>query len=151
MWEKMLELALFARTRKHRRQVEILKEFIAPAKKSSSKLDKVERQLLSATFKFLKKNLSELGTKRLFTDQTHSYTVVTSIMRDNLLERIGERALSIKLGKFSGILDKTPTGKLDEKIGPQLKRYLELSSKQTTDASRRTERDKLFVEIVDLL
>ena len=150
MWEKLLEIALFVRNRVHRKSVDILKEFIAGTKKSVGKLTPDETKQLRALFQYIKSELPALGTSRLYTDQTHSYTLLTSIIRANLIGSMGATGLSTKLTKFASCLD-SPTKAKAAGVADEFKRYLELSTRQTTDASRRQERDTLFVSILGTL
>jgi hypothetical protein len=88
---------------------------------------------------------------RFFTDQTHSYTMVTSILRGNLLDVIGEETLAAKLRIFSGLLDDEKAAATNKKLTAKLRQYRELSTKQTTHVSRRSARDNLFVEMINSL
>lgn len=150
MWEKLLEVALFVRTKVHRKSVDILKEFIAGTKKSIGKLTPEETKQLRILFEYIKGESSSLGTSRLYTDQTHSYTLLTSIVRANLIGSMGVLELSARLKAFASCLDSPATAKA-ARVPDEFKRYLELSTRQTTDASRRQERDTLFVTILGML
>ena len=153
MWEKLLELAIFARSGEHRNPVAILKEFITPAanKPRSPKLASAEVERLRRVFRFLKSLLPGMKQSRFFTDQTHSYTMVTSILHGNLLDVIGEGALAAKLRNISGLLDDEKAAASNKKLTAKLREYRELSTKQTTHVSRRSARDNLFVEMINSL
>ena len=153
MWEKLLELAIFARSGEHRNPVAILKEFITPAanKPKTPKLSSAEIERLRKMFRFLKSLLPEMKGSRLFTDQTHSYTMVTSILRSSLLDSIGEGPLAAKLRSFSALLDNDKAAVTNKKLVAKLREYRDLSTKQTTHVSRRNLRDTLFGEIVKSL
>ena len=151
MWEKLLEIASFVRTRKHRKPVEILKEFITTKKTPSQKLNKTEIKIIRSTFGFLRTLLPSLGNNRLFVDQTHSYTLVTSLIRTDLLSRFGDKKLKSKITKFAKILEKDAPAKGSDQISDKLTKYREYAAKQTTDASRRIERDRLLVEMLEVL
>lgn len=150
MWEKLLEVALFARNKVHRKSVDILKEFIAGTKKSVGKLTPEETKQLRTLFEYLKGELPALGQSRLYTDQTHSYTLMTSVIRANLLETYGPAVLSARLKAFASLLDNAARAKAAG-VQEEFKRYSDLSTRQTTDASRRGDRDTLFVNILGML
>jgi len=153
MWEKLLELAVFARAGEHRNPVAILKEFITPAasKPKTPKLSSAEVQRLRRVFRFLKSLLPSMKGSRFFTDQTHSYTMITSMLRGGLLDVIGEGPLAEKLKSFSALLDDDKTVATNKKLAARLREYRDLSTKQTTHVSRRNLRDTLFVEIINSL
>jgi len=151
IWEKLLELALFNRTKSHRSSVASLKEFMAAGekKKRRPRLSTLEVSQLRRVFKFLKALAPKLGESRLFSDQTHSYTMLTSLLKTDLISEVGEDALQEKLHRLSGYLDKTalPSGQ----VGKNIKNYLDLSTKQTTHVSRREDRERLFVSVLKSL
>lgn len=156
MWEKLLELALFVRSNgTHRKPTEILKSFI---KKPDvpAKLSKRERTALTKVFCFLKVAYGQsevLAGSRLATDQTHFYTMATSLLSGDLLSRLSEDALIAKLTKFASLIEKTPdppkapTTPVEKSVA----RYRELSTEKTTDAVRRKERQQELIKAIDLL
>jgi len=151
MWERLLEVALFLRTAAHRKPVDILKGFISgPRKSPDKKLTKVELQRLRKLFQFISDlyRTTDLGESRLATDQTHFYTMMTTLGREDLLEKYSARKLKAKLMKFSGVLD--GTARPGKRAARKVKAYQELSTKQTTDLSRRVERARLFSDIMDV-
>ncbi len=150
MWEKLLEFAIFTRTGQHRNSTAVLKEFIAVKKGARQPpITNAESAKLAAAFRFLRPLLPKLGKTRPFIDQTHSYTMITSILRADLITLYGKDALSRKIQVFAHLLEKVRTK--DRRLNSLLKRYLEESEKQTTHVSRRENRDKLFVQIIDIL
>jgi len=148
MWERLFELALFVRSGGvHRKPTEILKAFLKPASVGHNKLSKAERSKLTYAFKFLRdayKN-SDLGNTRLASDQTHFYIMITSLLASDLLARVEHAELAKKLTKFGKLIAARSTS------DSEIRQYLDLSSKQTTDAEKRKERQKLFVETVNRL
>lgn len=155
MWEKLLELALFVRSNgTHRKPTEILKSFIkkpdVPAKLSAK-----ERSALTKVFTFLKRayKTPKLVDSRLATDQTHFYTMVTSLLSSDLLKHYSEDALTARLVKFSNLIEKPhdphifSTDPLEQAIA----KYRELSTEKTTDAVRRKDRQQEFIKAIDLL
>ena len=149
MWEKLLEIAIFSRTFVHKKPIAVLRDFIVPGRNPQSKLTAAEVDSLRKVFGFLVKQIPSLGTSRIFTDHTHLYTVITSLLEEDLVSSLGQMELGRRLKTFSGLIGqrvKPPRG-----LGPKVAQYLEYSAKQTTDASRRTERQRLFLEIVDAL
>jgi len=153
MWEKLFELALFTRSGKHRKPAEILKTFIkAPATVKEARLTSDEKARLHKVFSFLREayGTSALGDTALATDQTHFYTMATALLGSDLLTKFPEDVLVKKLTRFGRIIDgkeSRPRGRLRQ----LWKKYEEVSSKQTTDVSRRDTRLKDFVEIITQL
>jgi hypothetical protein len=157
MWEKLLELALFVRSNgMHRKPTEILKSFI---KKPDvpAKLKKKERAALTDTFTFLRtayKASPRLGGSRLATDQTHFYTLATSLLSTNLLSTYAEDDLIEKLTKFAILVDKSydPTKPVPDKpLEQAIAKYMALSTEKTTDATRRKDRQVELVKALGLL
>ncbi len=148
MWERLFEFALFVRSGGvHRKPTEILKTFIKTASTEERKLSKAERQTLTTAFMFLRDAYahSTLGVSRLATEQTHFYIMVTSLLTGGLLSDGANRPKLVRalveFGKLIGSKGMPATH-------PGIQRYLELSSKQTTDADKRKDRQNLFVDIV---
>ena len=152
MWERLLELALFASTSTHRKPTEILKEFIGRKSLTRHKLLPRDVRRLRRVFSFLRRSFNAgLGTTRLATDYTHFYTFATSLLSTNLLDRFSEAALTRKLKRFGALLDRSSRLQLKKPQLRELEKYLELSSRQTTDASRRKERGAIFVRLIEAL
>src|SRR5207245_8114351 len=101
-------------------------------------------------FSFLRDTYKKtvLGKSRLATDQTYFYTMITTIIRNNLVADLDGDTLRAKLVKLGAILDgKTPPSKLRRTV----KKFAEESRKQTTDPLRRLERDSLFLALLQSL
>jgi hypothetical protein len=152
VWERLLEIVLFFRTKKHRKPVEILKTFIRTPDQKSPRLTKSEEKRLRKIFAFLDKayKTTELGTLRLATDQTHFYIMITSLIGGDLLVHFSESDLVQKLVAFARILDGAAMPK-DKKLASAIKRYQEVSARQTTDVVRREERQTKFIEAISAL
>ena len=151
MWEKLLEVLLFLRSKKHRKPVEILKGFISGTAPGTPKLSRAEERGLRDTFRFLRsvyKNTS-VGSSRLATDQTHFYTMVTTLIGGDTKKLSANKTLPKKLQRLGKILEggkKLP--KKPRSLGASIRRYIEVSAKQTTDVSRRAEREGLLKKII---
>jgi hypothetical protein len=153
MWERLLEIVLFHRTRKHRKPVEILKSFISKPDHPSPRLRSIEEKELRRVFTFLGRAYKEagLGKMRLATDQTHFYSMVTSIIAGDLLDKGDPEMLMNKVVKFSSILEEKLAIPDDHPAAAPIKRYRETSTKQTTDVSRRETRQKEFIAAIEAL
>ncbi len=149
MWEKLLEIAVFARTGEHRNPVAVLKDFITPNRPKQPKLAAAEIKKLRTVFRFLDGLPNQLKESRIFTDQTHSYTVVTTMLRTDLQKKHGEPRLRKGLRAFATVLDKDGSGP-NRRIAQRLRDYRDLSAKQTTHVSRRAGRERLFLELLEL-
>jgi Protein of unknown function DUF262 len=147
MWERLLEIVNFYRTKTLRKPVDILKSFIGGTRTSTKKLSSDETRDLRRLFQFLQKAYSatSLRTSRLATDQTYFYTMITTLIKNDLVAN-GPTDLQLRLMMLAGILDSkvAPPRSLRAKV----KRFEEESKKQTTDQSRRSERDRLFLEMI---
>ena len=161
MWEKLLELALFVRSNgTHRKPTEILKSFIhkpdVPAK-----LSQTERQTLRKAFMFLQaayKESASLKASRLATDQTHFYTMATSLLSSDLLQRFKQDDLTQRLTKVAGLIEKSlisksavPSTPPSTPLEKAISKYRELSTEKTTDAKRRKDRQEELIKAIDLL
>ena len=153
MWERLLEIVLFQRTLKHRKPVEILKGFISKPEQPSARLSTAEAATLRKLFVFFGYAYKEttLATSRLATDQTHFYSMVTTLIATKALEIYGPDVLKKKLETFGELLD----GKLvldDEHAGEKaFQQYRNLSTRQTTDVSKRADRQKHFAAVLEAL
>ena len=150
MWERLLEVVLFMRTRKHRTLAQILKAFIGDTV-DMARINGTEMSTLRSLFKFLASVYSAASIKKskLATDQPHFYTMVTSISALGLIAKYGRQDLKRRLIELAAVVDgkkAAPTGK-KEALG----KYLSLSSKQTTHPGRREERQALFAELLEAL
>jgi hypothetical protein len=144
MWEKFLELCLFYRSKQHRKPVEILKGFIAAGQTSQPKLTVAEVAALGASFKYLRAALLD-GKHRFATDQTHFYTLATAVIGDGIADKYSASVLGEKLKKFDKLLEGPPSHGVD------VKKYRDLSTRQTTDIKSRNERTKLFLTVLHTL
>jgi len=153
MWERLLEIASVVRTRRHRQPVEILKSFIKTrvqrGEKAEPKLTTQESNELRRLFKFLRKSYKDgLANTPLARDQTHFYTMVTSMVFLDLLSNYDSESLKAKLINFGKLIDMPPKS---GNLAKPMAEYLELSQRQTSTLSRREGRQKLFNEMIDAL
>jgi hypothetical protein len=161
IWQKLWELALFTASAQHRKPSQILKDFISRkgGRSNDPKLTPEQIRLMGNVFKFLAetyKNL-RLGDTRLATDQTHFYILATSLIDEvrqtppQDVRNILTPALAGKLAKIDTLIfGKDRTG-VSSKTFRNVKKYLELSQKQTTDASKRQDREVIFRRILKSL
>jgi hypothetical protein len=149
MWERLIEIALFARTRKHRPPADILKGFIKVPEQRPVRLTAGEVRELTNLFDFLAETYknSSLKTTLLATNQIHFYVMVAALIDKNLMS-IQRSELTSKLVSFGALIEPKARKSKNEQIAKNVARYLELSQRQTTHVARREERLKLFTEIV---
>ena len=151
MWERLTEIALFARSGAHRSPADILRGFIK-SKPQNEQLTKQELRRLRDVFKFLAsayRKSSVLMGSRLATDQPQFYTMVTTLLSSDLVEKYSVTALTKKLTAFSKLVDgKSPAPK---SLAATIAEVNELAAKQTTHPSRRKRRQELLVETVGQL
>lgn len=150
IWERLLEIALFVRKRQHSTPVEVLKRFIRVRDPEPALTDD-ELECLRRVFRFLRKAYARVGDSRLATDQTHFYTMATSLIDSDLMDSFGDAALIAKLEAFAALIEEGAQPAENEELAQIVKAYLESSSLQTTHPSRRRARQKAFVGAVKLL
>lgn len=155
MWERLLEIALFVRTGKHRAPAQILKSFIRSRADVGRdvKMTPAETKKLSACFKFIVGCYSrspQFATSRFAVDQTHFYTMITSIIGGDLLKAHGgppaRGELERKLVKFAKIMD--GKAKPPKAVAMAVEDYQTASAKQTTHIGQREARQARFLEIL---
>jgi hypothetical protein len=153
MWERLLEIVLFQRTLKHRKPVEILKGFISKPEHPSARLSPAEATSLRKLFVFFGFAYKEttLASSRLATDQTHFYSMVTTLIATKALQVYGSDVLKKKLEIFGSLLDDRLILD-DEHAGHDaLRQYRSLSTRQTTDVSKRADRQKYFAKVLEAI
>jgi len=148
MWELLVELVLFVRTEEHRNPVAILKSFIRARDEQQPAISKDERATLKRLFAFFTKAYQNkiLRRTKLATNQIHFYTMATSIIAGKLLDEFTEADLIKRLTAFGKIIDEESP--VPVSLRQAVLKYLELSQKQTTHVSRRTERQEKFLEAI---
>jgi hypothetical protein len=145
MWERLLEFVIFNRTRVHRKPVDILKTFIGGAKSDSRKLAARETKELRVLFRFLNSAYkTNLGKSRLATDQTYFYTALTTLLNNPGV--FPEPELKRKLIAIGEILDGKAIA--PKRLRATFKILETESKKQTTDASKRKDRETHFLAIL---
>jgi len=151
MWEKLVELALFMATSKHRKPAQILKEFISKRRSDETKYPLTRRQLaiLTRVFIFIEKLYKNfnLSTSRLAKDQTHFYVLVTLLINEAKNNKVFTSTPE-GIAKFSNLLDGKKMDGISKNVRKTFKEYMELSEKQTTDASKREQRVSLLNEVL---
>src|SRR5438445_6955284 len=151
MWELLVEIVLFLRSKTHRNPIEILKSFIRAKDAGQNPISKQETMELRSLFHFLLKAYKnkEISETRLATNQIHFYTMITTIMAEDLMTKFSEGDLISKLARFGQILDKKES--VPKKLTKTMAAYRELSEKQTTHVARRLERQHKFSDAIDAL
>ena len=148
MWEKFLEIVVFCISKQHQKPVEILKGFIGGKLKGEYKLTKQTLDILRRIFSLLKLTYSDnkIANSKLAKDYTHFYTMTTTLAATDLLTNFNNSELGEKLISMSTIVD---TGKdQTKKVTKEIREYLELASKHTTDTARRAKRNELFYKMI---
>jgi Protein of unknown function DUF262 len=148
MWELMVEIVLFLRTREHKNPLAILKSFIKVSEPANKKIAPLEAVELRKVFNFLNRAYKEnaISKTRIVTNQIHFYTVITSVIADNLIVEIGEVELTRKLGAFGAIIDETEPS--PKSLARAVNQYRQLSLRQSTHVSRRQERHQIFLRVI---
>jgi hypothetical protein len=145
---------MFLRTKAHRNPADILKSFIRAASTGSTNatLSDSEETTLRSVFAFVRKLYvrdAEFRASRLAVNQIHFYTMITTIIGEDLLVNYPLDELGKKLKKFAAILEGR-TG-APSSLRSDLKLYRELSEKQTTHTGRRQSRQTIFKKVIEAL
>jgi hypothetical protein len=150
MWERLTEIALYTRTRKHKAPTAILNSFIKGGE-NLPKLTASEVGTLRGVFSFLANAYarSVLGESKLATDQPRLYTMICSLLDSDLMTSIQLDELSRKLNRFSAIIDNPSTAPAE--LQETITTYTDLAEKQTTNSGRRDDRQKKFIEAIKAL
>lgn len=150
MWERMTEIALFARSHQHRAPAEILKAFIDPEKETNKKLSGSELANLTRAFVFLEQAYrynNELASSKLATDQPQFYTLITTLLCSDVLDRYQQHELQQRITEASRILDGVSL--TPEKLKRAVGDYRAAATKQTTHPSRREKRQQVLLRVID--
>jgi hypothetical protein len=145
MWERLHEVALFAKTGQHRAPSEVLKGIIAGAK--NKKLTNDEQKRLKAVFKFLAgayRSNPALQASKFATDQPQFYTMVTTLLSSDLLATVKGGALCDALADFADYANKVREAPNDD-IRVYASNYISATGKQTTHPSKRKQRQDALV------
>lgn len=150
MWELLVEIVLFSRTKKHRNPVEILRSFIRAKNPGEARVSKIEEASLRKLFSFLVSayNNKDIRLTRLATNQIHFYTMVTAVIYGDLITKYPVDLIR-RLAAFGQILDKQ--SQTPKNLMRTMTVYRELSEKQTTHVSRREDRQSRFLEAISEL
>jgi len=150
MWERLLEVALFVRTKQHRTLAQILQAFLN-SRVNEGRITAEEITTLRGIFGFLKSLYAQTGMKRsrFATDQPHFYTMVTSVLSLNLRQLYGDAELKRKLIAFAALM--SGDSKPPREISKSFREYMALSAKQTTHPGRRASRQAEFARIIEAL
>jgi hypothetical protein len=151
MWERLVEIALYARTAQHRAPAQVLSVFLKGKGKGeiNQKLTKDELVALRQTFGFLAMayaTSSALKSSKLATDQPQFYTLVTTLLSTDVLTRFEAPELIRRLAAFGKVID---THAATEELQTLLEEYRELSVRTTTHPSRRMRRQAILLEFVN--
>ena len=164
IWERLLEIVLFCRTREHREPRSVLKRFITSkeGQKEEGAEDKAisisEMKILQTCFGFLAEcyKTSKLGDTMLATDQPHFYTMVTSlIVSDLLIQKDGKPSdgpkLLQKLLKFATYLPDRARLPTDRKMAAAVREYKQAAARGTAQTGQRETRQRRFIELIKVL
>lgn len=151
MWEKLLEIVVFAATKKHRKQIELLNGFINLKSALISELCLTKQIIKDVQMVF--SVLNEVAKKHpqvptMFSEYTYFYSVITTILKCDLTKLYGDE-LPVKLQKFCILLDNPSIE--DKVISKKIKSLRDVSSKHTTNILERTRRGDMISEILKLV
>lgn len=153
MWERLTEIALFARSGKHRAPADILKSFIKAGDEQNSRMNKVELSKLQRVFDYLAtayRKVPEFMANRFATDQPQFYTMVTLLLSTKMMDSFTPVEFASKLIAARDVLD----GQVDEPEEmdeEDIALYMDASTKQTTHPARREARHVVLVKAIAAL
>jgi Protein of unknown function DUF262 len=152
MWAKLMEFALFIRNdNTHGKGADVLKKFVET--EENPPLSAQETKKLRRVFRFLDGAYrSGLNKTKVASEYSHFYIVCTTLLSGYMFpaDQMSEEAkkeLARKFIAFGKLLDKVykPDDPSD------IAEYLRLSSRQTTDASKRVERQNRLQSILSAI
>jgi hypothetical protein len=157
MWDRLVEIVLFCRTRKHRAPGQVLKSFISNKTETDNKaIVPLELKKLRACFAFLDKAYKDpnLGWSRMSRDLPNFYTMVTALLASDMLGPSNKGGPDYpetkrKLVAFARLL--ADGAKAPAEIADQLAQYKAAASRQTTHTGQRDIRQRRFLEILGKL
>lgn len=155
IWERLVEIILFNRTKSHRQQGQVLKAFIKSEKASGdyAALTTQETREVARCFNFLDRcyKNTDLAKTRLARDIPHFYTMVTTLLSSNLLDADGAPPaypnVQEKLLAFGKMLDSSAISS-DKEIADAMREYKDAAAKQTTHPGRRKARQDNLLKIL---
>jgi hypothetical protein len=152
MWERLMEIALFARNKKLRAPAEILKAFMkAPHEQRNARLTMAELRTLRGAFDYIAKiyrGIPAFMNSKFATDQPQFYTMITLLLSTDVMKRFTAVKFGKRLVEIRKILDAevaAPKG-MEEDI----KQYQDASTKQTTHPARRDRRQVTLENLLPL-
>jgi hypothetical protein len=150
MWERLTEIALFSRSKQHRAPASILKAFINPGKELNNRLREHELTQLRLAFGFVSetyRRIPNLAETKFATDQPQFYTLITTLLSTDLMDRYDRKELGNRIFMVAKIIDGTlsPPKKLKKSIAE----YRVAAAKQTTNPNRREMRQDVLVKAID--
>jgi hypothetical protein len=150
MWERLTEIALFTREQHPRAPAEILKSFINLDEKVNKRLTDKDLAKLRRAFGFLAdayRHNQKLTNMRFATDQPQFYTLITTLLSTDLLDRYPTVELERRIFAAAKVIDG------NDPVPPTLKRaiadYRIAAAKQTTHPSSREKRQQVLVRMID--
>jgi hypothetical protein len=152
MWERLLEIVVFLKTKSHKKPVDILNNLInSGISNKYQKLNKIEQKKLRLVFDFLGNTYTEKlqPESKLITDATHFYSIVTVLLNSDLIEK-NAKNVKDKIQKLAFLIDnpKNHNNKTAYDFRKKLSEYLDLSVKHTTDPIKRSRREEILRELL---
>ena len=143
MWERLTELALFARHKMHRMPADILKSMITQAKKRvpNPQLSIEDMRNLRAAFRYLRtayREAPELQLTKFATEQPHFYTMITTLLSSDIMERFSSKQFGQRVAQFGKQLESPRKSR-------RAKEFLEQVAKATTHTEPRQRRQALLL------
>jgi len=150
IWERLIDVVLFLKTKTHRKPNEVLKGFLNQRISSDTPVTEKEKRILNDACRVLNEVYTIYSNKEnpLFLDYTHLYTAITTIASSQLDREV----LAKKLLRWCEMFEKKrglPSWK--KSIQESLKKYREASLRQTADPTQREIRQHELGSILEKL
>lgn len=151
VWERLVEIALYARTKQHRAPAQVLGAFFKrEAKKQfNSALSKEEKKNLRDVFGFMASAYAsspELQRSKLATDQPQFYTLITTLLTTDLSRKFAPDELARRLTALGNLIDREPSR---HPLKGDLEKYRETAIRTTADTGRRLLRQQLLIKMLN--
>jgi hypothetical protein len=154
MWERLAEIAIFAKDGRHRAPAEILRSLMDTDRhKSVNKLlTTAQLTKLRSSFGFLAdayRHNPKLAEASLATDQPQFYTLITTLLSTDILERYAasREELEKRIFAVARIIEQKALP--PDSLKRAITKYREASTKQTTHPGQRDIRQKILVRAID--
>jgi hypothetical protein len=150
IWEKLIDIIQYIKTSSNKKPSEVLKTFLNQKATFDTKITLSEEKKLRRTCKFIGELAKGLNNEKnpLIYDYTHFYTLISLLVKSNLVNHSNKDAMLPKFIEFGHLLEKKKIKDAKKKIAQSYKQYRDASLQQTGDPSQREIRSRQMEYII---